>query len=269
MTNTIGGDSANLRFSTETISEWGLNALEYVFVCLFEIAQTVAVSIGGIFISIGEFSLVSMSIGDYAIYKFRNKRKVFYRFHVKENIRPIHTEQKAKDDHRLVDGPDFYAINPVFTITNVSKFEWKIQKICVARLPWVKFFRFRMSMLECKKGYRIKKRKILQELLFDNEGFTQNSVAHHPASLKGALRGRDSHLPIKPGKSRTIYMVNYPGTVFLYSQTLLDAAGKPSWLKANIDSRRYYWVAMINDRECLIGDRVECIGKEMRSRRKS
>jgi len=267
MTNTVGGDFANSRFSAETISEWCLNVWEYVFGGLSKIAQTVAVSIGEISISIVEFSLVSMSIGGYAIYKLRNKRKVFYRFHVKENIRPIHTEWKERDDHRFVEGADFCAINPVFTITNLSKFEWKIQKICIARLPWVKFFQLRISGPECRKGYRIKKRKILRELLFANDGFIQNSDAHHIASLN-VLRGRDSCLPVKPGKSRTIYMVNCPTAVFLYSQ-LLDAAGKVGWLRANIDSRRYYWVAMINDRECLIGDRVECVGKEMRARRKA
>lgn len=266
MSSSIGGDSANSRFSAETITEWFSNALASTTADLSEIAQMISVSIGVILMSIGGFSLISISIGD-ARAKSRNKGRTFYKFRVKENDRPTENWKKEKDDSRLVRSSDLYWTSPEFTITNLSEFKWKIRKMCVAKLPWVKFVR--VSIFGCNKEYKVKKLKIIRELLFDDGDRFQSDDGRRPTPIKRALYCRDWNLPVAPGGERTIHAANTLSAMFLYENTLIDATKKVGWLKAHIDSKRYYWVAMMNDHECLVGDRVECVGKEMQSRRKA
>lgn len=257
MSSTIGGEAVNLRIS-ETISEWVLNALE--------IAQMFPVSIGEILMSIGGVSLISISIGGTRA-KFRNKGRTFYKFRVKENDRPTENWKKTKDDPRLVRSPDLYWISPEFTITNLSKSKWKIRKMCVAKLPWVKSIW--VSIFGCNKEYKVKKLEIIRELLFDDGDHFQSDDGCRPTPIRRALYCRDWKLPVAQRDERTILAANTLPAMFLYENTLIDTTKKIGWLKAHINSKRYYWVAMMNDHECLVGDRAECVGKEMRSRRKS
>lgn len=266
MSSSIGGESANSRFSAETITEWFSNALASTTAYLSEIAQMISVSIGGILMSIGGFSLISVFIGRIRA-KSRNKGMILYKFRVKENDRPTENRKKEKDDHQLVRSSDLYWISPEFTITNLSESKWKIRKMCVAKLPWMKFIR--VSIFGCDKGYKVKKLKIIRELLFDDGDRFQNDDERRPTPIKRALHDRDWKLPVAQGDERTILAANTLSVVFLYENTLIDATKKIGWLKAYIDSKRYYWVAMIDDHECLVGDRAECVGKDMQSRRKS
>lgn len=257
MANIISGASANSRITPQIIDGPIPNALKDMLVYLSEIEPIFAVVI-----SLCAFWVI------YTVQISRGETKVLYRFHVKENVKPIDTWSKVKDGRRLVERQEiFYSIKPEFTITNMSKFEWKIQKICVARLPWVKSIW--VSGFGSNKGYKIKKLKILREILFDNGDFLQGDDAHRPTPIKGVLYDRNRHTPIKPEKERAIHVATYLPAMFLYEKILISETKKIGWLKANIDSNRYFWIAVINDRECLIGDRVECIGKEMRSRYKS
>lgn len=265
MSSSIGGDSANSRFSAETITEWFSNALASTTADLSEIAQMISVSIGVILMSIGGFSLISISIGG-ARAKSRNKGRTFYKFRVKENDRPTENWKKEKDDPRLVRSSDLYWTSPEFIITNLSESKWKIRKMCVAKLPWVKFVR--VSIFGCNKGYKAKKLKIIRELLFDDGDRFQSDDECRPTPIKRALYCRDWNLPVAQGDERTILAANTLPAMFLYENTLIDTNKKVGWLKAHIDSKRYYWVAM-NAHECLVGDRAECVGKEMRSRRKA
>jgi len=261
MANTIGGESANSRFSAETIMEWFSNVLANTTADLSEIAQMISVSIGG-------FSLLSVSIGIHAISKSRNKCKAHYRFRMKENERPVHTRSKTREGNQMIEREaTYYSVTPQFTVTNRSDFEWKIQKMCVAKLPWVKFIW--VSIFRCDKEYKAKKLKIIRELLFDDGDRFQSDDECRPTPIKRALYCRDWNLPVAPGGERTIHAANTLSTMFLYENTLKGAAKKIGWLKAHIDSKRYHWVAMMNDHECLVGDRAECVGKEMRSRRKA
>jgi len=256
MSNAIGGESANSHISTETIEESGLNALEYVFVYLSKIEPIFAVAV----------ALCTLWV-IYVAYISWGKKKVLYRFRVKENELPVHICSKTMvGDQLVVKKTTYYFIAPEFTVTNLSDFKWKIQKMCVARLSWMKFIR--VSILGCNKGYKVKKLKIIQELLFDDGDHLQSNDGCRPTPIKSVLHDSDWKLPVASGDVRTI-RATILSSMFLYETTLKDAAKKIGWLKANIDSRRYYWIAMINDRECLIGDRVECIGKEMRSMRKA
>jgi len=266
MSSSIGGDSANSRFSAETITEWFSNALASTTADLSEIAQMISVSIGGILMSIGGVSLISVSIGGIRA-KSRNKGRALYKFRVKENDRPTENWKKEKGDIRLVRSSDLYWISPEFTITNLSKFEWKIRKMCVAKLPWMKFIR--VSIFGCNKGGKAKKLNIIRELLFDDGDRFQSDDECRPTPIRRALYCRDWKLPVAPGEERTIHAVHTLSTMFLYENTLIDATKKIGWLKAHIDSKRYHWVAMIDDRESLVGDRAKCIRKEMQSRRKS
>ena len=265
MSNLISGESVNSRISTETVAESVLSALGNAPAYLSEIAQMIPVLIGGTLLSIGGFSLISVSIGRInAIYKSRNKGKVFYKFRVKENERPVHTCSKTKVGNQLVvEKVTYYSVTPEFTVTNLSDFKWKIQKMCVARLPWMKFIR--VSIFGCNKECKTKKLKVIRELLFDNGDHLQSNDGCRPTPISSALYCRDWKLPVETGDERTIYAANILSGMFLYH----NATKRIGWLKAYIDSKRYYWVAMMNDHECLVGDRAECIGKEMRSRRKS
>jgi len=270
MANFTGGESANSLFNAEAITEWFSNAPASTTAHVLEIAQIISVSIGGAILSIGEISLVSVSVGGgiYAIYKSRNKGKACYKFRVKENARPVHTWSKTRVGNQLVEGEaTYYHLNPEFTVTNLSDFGWKIQKMGVAKLPWMKFIW--VSIFECNKECKVKKPKIIRELLFDDGGHFQSDDGRHPTPIKRALCCRDWKLTVAQGDERTIHASHTLSTMFLYENTLTDATKKIGWLKAHIDSKRYYWVAMMNDHECLVGDRAECIGKEMRSRRKS
>jgi len=268
MSNLISGETVNSRISTETVAESVLSALGNAPAYLSEIAQMIPVLIGGTLLSIGGFSLISVSIGRInAIYKSRNRGKVFYKFRVKENEQPVHTCSKTMvGDQLVVKKVTYYSVTPEFTVTNLSDFKWKIQKMCVARLPWMKFIR--VSILGCNKGYKVKKLKIIRELLFDDGDHLQSNDGCRPTPIKSFLHDSDWKFPVASGDVRTI-RATILSSMFLYETTLKDAAKKIGWLKENIDSKRYYWVAMMNDHECLVGDRAECIGKEMRSRRKS
>lgn len=150
-------------------------------------------------------SLIAIAIGAYNFYVLWNRRNIYYRFHAKFAL-----------------SNEFYSIKPSLTITNLSEFEWSIQKIYIAELPLHKAM---MAVCGRNKACKINinKLKILKEFEYDD---------FHPRF--------GDFSPIKPRTERCL--------VIREDVPIPRETEKPNLL---------YWIAMINEGEFIVGSRRE------------